>query len=130
LHKDYLSQEERFNNISNWALGIILQIENPIVFLEDYSYASKGLTFSIGENVGLLKYKLFLSKIPFVLVQPSKVKKSFCGKGNANKIKMYEEFIKKTNVDLLKFYSSIASPVNDIVDAFALYQYGLLNINR
>jgi Holliday junction resolvasome RuvABC endonuclease subunit len=127
LHKEYSTQEERFNNISNWTLDIILSIKEPIVFLEDYSYASKGMIFSIGENTGALKSKLWLAKIPFILVQPSKVKKTFSGKGNANKEAMYTEFVKQTNMDLLKYYSSITNPASDIVDSYAIYKYGMSN---
>ena len=42
----------------------------PMINLEDYSFASKGKTFHIAENMGLLKYKFYKSDIPYQLIVP------------------------------------------------------------
>ena len=58
--EDYTNQQERHDNISNWlfkrAVGNSI---NPTVFIEDYSFGSKGRVFNLAENTGLLKHKLY-----------------------------------------------------------------------
>ena len=54
LHLPYTSQTERHDQISNWALRVIPNTNNNI-FIEGYSYGSKGLVFNLAENMGILK---------------------------------------------------------------------------
>ena len=94
LHKGYLSPQERYENIAEWVIDTIksyypehiAKITYPLINLEDYSFASKGKTFHIAENMGMLKYKFYKLKIPFNLIAPSSVKKYATGKGNVNKL--------------------------------------------
>ena len=80
---------ERFSNISNWV--ILINSHNIKVFIEGYSYGSKGQAlFQITENCGILKYKLQERNIPYDVIVPSVVKKVATGKGNADKDMMYE----------------------------------------
>ena len=125
LHKGYLSAQERYENIADWVIETIhsyypksiAKINYPIINLEDYSFASKGKTFHIAENMGMLKYKFYKLKIPFNLIAPSSVKKYATGKGNANKEKMVDTFRETTGVDLLsELDSGYNSPCSDIAD--------------
>lgn len=97
------------------------------VFMEGYSFASKGLVFNIAENAGVLKHKLHKLEIPLTIVPPTTIKK-FAIKGNASKEIMYETFVKKTGIDLIKAFGIKRpdSPINDIVDAFFLMNYAVL----
>ena len=54
------------------------------VYLEGYSYASKGLVFNISEFCALFKRQLYPHYIP-TIVPPSEWKKAIVGKGNATK---------------------------------------------
>ena len=112
--------------ISEWAINILLSNSEDIVILEGYAMgASKGLVFNIAENGGLLKHKMWKNKIKFDTPSPGEIKKFFNGKGNAKKEDMYQSFLKLTGNDLSCVGLSIAdSPICDIVDSFAMYEFG------
>jgi len=124
------SPEKRFDWLSSWVLkNVPLQ---AVIFLEGYSMGSKGNVFHIGENTGVLKYKLAAASMPINLVPPTVLKKYAYGKGNADKNKMYEAFLSKTKINLFgqkKCPSKIGSPYSDIVDAYFLCCYGLNTLN-
>ncbi len=122
-HEDYLHEQERFDNISNWAMKLIPK--NSVVLIENYSYSSKGLVYKIGENCGLLKYKLYKKGIKYILVEPTIIKKFFSGKGNSSKDIMYNEFLKRTNIDLNNIFGTKENPVSDIIDSYALCLYAI-----
>ena len=101
------------------------------VIMEDYSYGSKGLVFSIAEITGYVKYQLWRNNKPPYLIAPTAVKKWATGKGNANKELMINAFIQKTGINLIDYLplntqKPFTSPISDIVDSYHLacfYQY-------
>lgn len=121
---DYKTQEERFAKLSAWAIDkISLDAE---VFIEGYAYASKGVVFHIGENTGLLKHKLWTKNISFVEISPPAIKKFATGKGNANKLAMYESFVAETQFDISSVIACNEgdSPMSDIIDSYYVAKYG------
>ena len=58
---------------------------------------------------------------------PSEIKKFATGKGNANKMLMYEAFVEETGDDLANLFEiddySGQSPVSDIVDSYYIAKY-------
>lgn len=134
----FANNEERFDRISDWALRcIVAHVDDPNVgvFIEDYSYGSKGKTFHIAENAGLVKHKLFKQGFNIQPIPPTVIKKHATGKGNATKESMYEAFVLRTGVELMKSYQpkakSVGSPVGDIVDSYyvALCGYEGVGLN-
>lgn len=116
----------RFDIISQWTVNILKRNNVQMVMLEDYSFASTGRTFQIGENTGLLKYKLNCSKIPFKTVPPTVLKKFATGKGNANKELLNDTFKQSVGVDiklLLQQSDKQWNPSSDLIDAYYLAQY-------
>jgi hypothetical protein len=125
LHLPYTSQVQRHDQISDWAYDIVGDsIDN--IFIEGYSYGSKGLVFNLAENMGILKHKLYKANKKFEVIVPGVIKKNATGKGNADKLKMYEQFVKDTGVDLMKIYEQkkLNNPVTDIVDSFYIVKAG------
>jgi Holliday junction resolvasome RuvABC endonuclease subunit len=57
---------------------------------------------------------------------PSVIKKFATGKGNADKQKMYEQFTKDTNTNLMKAFDipTLNNPITDIVDAYYIAKKG------
>ena len=57
---------------------------------------------------------------------PGQVKKHATGKGNADKLKMYEQFVQDTKIDLMKEFdqSKLNNPVTDVVDAYYVAKAG------
>ncbi len=121
--REYTSNEARFDYISRWAVSLLSMQDN--VVLEGYAMGAKGQVFTIGENTGVLKYKLYRERIFFDPISPSTIKKFATGKGNAKKDDMYDAFVSETGVKLMDFFPSktLSSPVSDIVDSFYMAKY-------
>lgn len=127
-HEEYLTDQERYENIASWVLTILADFkkEELVILIEDYSFGSKGKVFHIAENCGILKYMLYKNGYRFHTVPPTVVKKYATGKGNATKEKMYEQFLKDTFVDLHSIISpttKLGSPTTDIIDAWYIARY-------
>ena len=130
-HKEWTDPIQRFKNISDFALDII-SLLNPQIFIEGYSFGSKGQgLFQIAENCGILKYRLQEQNLPYETVVPSVVKKGATGKGNADKDKMYEAFVKETKIDLKKLFDTdkVGNPISDIVDSYFIQKVGYENLS-
>lgn len=118
-HRAYACAEERHDQISDWAVSLVRGC--GIVWIEDYAMGAKGKVFHLGENAGLLKWKLWREGIPFALIAPTALKKFATGKGNADKQVMHSAFFDRTGIDLSeRFGGKIANPVSDLVDSMWL----------
>ena len=130
-HKEWTDPIQRFKYISDFALDIISPLVSPQIFIEGYSFGSKGQgLFQIAENCGILKYRLQEQNLPYQTVVPSVVKKGATGKGNADKDMMYEAFVKETNIDLKKVFDTdkVGNPVSDIADSYFIQKVGYDNL--
>lgn len=128
LHSPWSSNEQRYLNITNWALGVVSKFNPQRVFIEDYSYASTGRVFNIAENAGLLKHYLYLNQIPFTTVPPTVIKKFATGKGNSNKEAMNASFVEHSGLDvknMLQLSPSQWNPSSDIIDSYYICKYGV-----
>ena len=76
--------------------------------------------------MGTLKHKLYKANKDVRIIVPGVIKKLATGKGNANKLKMYEQFVKDTGIDLMKEFEQdkLNNPVTDIVDSFYVAKAG------
>lgn len=125
--KEYNTQEKRFRYIADWAESILLGFNVKKVILEGYALGStKGLIFNIAENTSVLKQRLDLNDISFIIPSPSSIKKQFTGKGDAKKELMVDVFEEKFQVqiaDIIGSSNKYKSPTNDIVDSIAISLY-------
>lgn len=129
-HKEWKDPIQRFKYISDFALDIISPLLNPKIFIEGYSYGSKGQgLFQIAENCGILKYRLQEKSLPYETVVPSVVKKGATGKGNADKDMMYNAFVAETNIDLKSIFETekVGNPISDIADSYYIQKVGYEN---
>lgn len=124
--KNYTNDIQRFTIIANWILDKLQKFNIEKLYLEGYSLGSKGLVFNIAEATGIMKFLVQNSGIEIEIVPPTVHKKLFCGKGNGNKELMiksfkdkYPDFIELNNYDEIGI-----SPISDIVDSFAVLNYG------
>lgn len=127
-----INNEMRFMTLARWALLVIAgpipnqapQPEVTWIGLEDYAMGAKGRVFEIAENTGCLKQLLRAADYSFDLVAPTALKKFATGKGNADKDKMYAQWMEETGFDIWKEMTpgrgKISSPITDIVDAYFL----------
>jgi Holliday junction resolvasome RuvABC endonuclease subunit len=126
LHEEWRCDQERYENISEWAMDIIRQHNPRRIVIEGYSFGSKGQVFNLGENTGLLKYKLFKEKLSFVIIPPTTIKKFAVGKGNANKDLIEERFLQESNIDVRKILGMTAkqyNPSSDVADSYFMAKY-------
>lgn len=125
----YEHEMERYHNIAEWALSVLLRFKVSGVCVEGYSMGSKGNVFNIGENTGILKHELWKHNIKYHTPAPTQVKKYFTGKGNANKDIMHQSFVEKTGVSVADIFNqkTDSNPVSDIVDSYAMLDYGISN---
>jgi len=130
---NYVTQSERYHNISNWALQVLNNYGITKVFLEDYSFGSTGRVFHIAENTGVLKYTLWRNSIEVVTIPPSVVKKIATNKGNANKELMQEAFISETGVNFKSMFALTEkqwNPSSDLIDSYYICKYGSLEYSK
>jgi len=121
LEKHFTSHFERMEYLAR--LPCSLAQECNAVAIEDYSFGSVGMVFSIAEITGFVKYKLWeMGKSPY-LISPTAVKKWATGKGNAKKEAMILAFQEKTGINLMESLplnkqKPFTSPISDIVDSY------------
>ncbi len=121
----------RYRYISSWAVDVIESYDVCAVLLEDYAYAATGRVFNIGENTGILKYRLMHKEIPFYEIPPTVIKKFATGKGNAKKDMMLSNFITSTGVDIREVMDYAGdNPISDIVDSFYVCEYAINNADE
>ena len=110
LYPKWDDNMQRFSRLASWVCDELMWQMRPKVVIENYAYAATGRVFDIGENTGILKYKLNKCGMRFETVTPQIVKKYATGKGNAKKVDMYDAFVEDTGIDLgkIKQWSDIA----------------------
>ena len=130
---EYKDNLERFIKLAeitvNWILTHALsRYHGNKLAIEGYAFGAKGQVFNIGENTGILKLKLAEKVANDInVIAPSAIKKFATGKGNANKVLMYEAFVEETGDDLAKLFEfnpyTGQSPVSDIIDSYYIAKY-------
>lgn len=122
---DYETDQERFANISAWALDILKDAD--VVAIENYAFGAVGRVFQIAENTGLLKQRLWETKKDVSLFAPAEIKKFATGKGNAKKEAVVEQFSTEAKIDLWEVLSiknrNLWNPVSDIADSYFIAKY-------
>ena len=103
------------------------------VGIEGYAYALFGRSASVStlcEATGVFKYLLERRGIDYSIVPPTAAKREFAATGKATKQDMLATFLDMTYPSPLHTYvrqrsNASVSPLADIVDAFAILQYQL-----
>lgn len=116
----------RYHFLAQWFMEYCAPTTLDKIAIEGYSMGSVGAVFNIAENTGVLKHRLFQEKIEWMEVPPSTLKKHATGKGNADKLMMYEKFVEITSIDPRKMLDSkarLGSPFTDIADSYHLANY-------
>ena len=110
LYPKYDTDMERYSRLASWVCDELMWQKRPPCAIENYAYAATGRVFNIGENTGILKYKLHKNGLMYETVTPQKVKKFATGKGNSKKVDMADAFSETTGIDLtgIKQWSDIA----------------------
>lgn len=131
-HGPWECEMDRYDDISSWALEVLIKHQVTQVYLEGYSFGSTGRVFNIAENTGILKYNLWVDLIHCDVLAPTTVKKFATGSGRATKEDMYNQFVDENGKSCLRELLSpksknIISPLNDVVDAYYILKCGIFN---
>lgn len=129
---EYVSNIDRYNKLAQWSLEKLLNHNVTDVYIEGYSYGSRGrATLNIAENGGILRYVLYKAGMICNEVPPKSLKSFACNHGNASKEMMYSSFVDYTGEDFIsefqKNVEKIGNPTSDIVDAYFIMSYGVDN---
>lgn len=107
----------RLQLIAKSIKSIVLDCAPDVVYIEGYAYASKTLVCSV--EVGtVIRQELYLAGLEWHEVKPSALKLWTTGSGGKN--------VKKEQMaESVKARWGFTSTSDDVVDAYALAQYGL-----
>jgi Holliday junction resolvasome RuvABC endonuclease subunit len=126
MPKEFDSKIEQYAFIANWAMDVLSRYDIDNVWIEDYAFAATGKVFHIGENTGILKYRLMKKEIPYHVVAPTTVKSTTVGKGNASKEDIIENFNRTFDTDIHEVLDTkTLNPVSDIADSYHICTYGI-----
>lgn len=114
--KDFKNNIEQNVWMQNQIYGFIGHPD--YVAIEGYAYGATGKVFEIGEFVGGLKQMLFNMGIKIRVYEPTVVKLSSTGRGNADKIRMIDEYEKYNEKQLNLSDLPQYKIKEDIVDAY------------
>lgn len=107
---------ERLGNAAQWIEEILHVHEIDVVYLEGYSYGSKGrAAISLGELGGVLRLAIADAGVKMVEVSPATLKKYATGAGNAAKERVLVAAVKRLD------YGGHST---DEADALWLYELG------
>lgn len=105
-------------------------VDVDYVGIEGYSYGSFGINFEIGEFAGLIKHHLYEKEAKIRIYDINTIKLFATGSGSADKLAMYEAFLKlplKDRYDIsdlppipLQKRKKGVSPTSDVVDSFQI----------
>ncbi len=115
---DPKAETERLLTIKEQIKEVIEQVKPKLVLIEGLAFSARNSTALVqlsGLNYLVREY-LVLSKIPFVIVAPTTLKKFIMGKGAGPKELMLLETYKRYGISFLD---------NNLCDAFGLTQCGL-----
>lgn len=126
IYPKYNTETDRYSRLASWVIDELTWCHRPKnIVIENYAYAATGRVFNIGENTGILKYKLFQNHMMFETVVPGTVKKFATGKGNAPKVDMLAAFVEDTGIDLGKI-----KQWSDIADAYWIAKWCYQTIHQ
>jgi len=139
-----LTKVKRYDRMADDIINLILQEafvgDGFIVGFEGTSYGSKMGTnnmIDMAAGAAILKLKMLKTLKPenLVTVAPTTIKK-YAGKGNMNKLQLFEAFQKNSTEDLilaksplwnvvsgLEIGKKIPKPLDDLIDAYFLVAY-------
>lgn len=113
---DPLFQTKRLKHILQWIKGMVGQANRTFVVMEGIPFGAKGITIDqIHGMHHLVRYWLLQSGIPFLIVNPTTLKKFVLGKGVGQKDLILKEMVVRFGLNL---------NTSDEADAAALVYIG------
>lgn len=130
-----LSKSKHANYLADLIIKTLLENVKTDFYkigIEGFSYNSKGQSFiDLILYNSVLRNKILQLDCDFHIIAPTFIKKNATSKGNANKEKMLESFIKDENNKLTDFIISnsintlekVVKPIDDVIDSFYISKF-------
>jgi crossover junction endodeoxyribonuclease RuvC len=110
---------QRLHEISQALCALLVELDDPVVVIEDYSFASRNSrAHAIGELGGVVRMCLWNLRIPYVDVPPTCRAKFATGKGNAGKNEVVSAVSARTGIVWT------GKGADDLCDAWILEEAG------
>lgn len=111
------------HDISQEIASLLIELDDPIVFIEGYSFASRNSqAHAIGELGGVVRLTLWNLRIPYIEIPPTCRAKFATGKGNAGKNEVVSAVSARTGI----VWSG--SGADDMCDAWLLEECGRVRL--
>jgi Holliday junction resolvasome RuvABC endonuclease subunit len=116
---------ERLDWFQTVIVDRVLEVSNPVVCIEGYSFGSRNSqAHSIGELGGVVRLGLWKRNIPWVDIPPTCRAKFATGKGNAGKNEVVSAISARTGI----VWSGKGA--DDMCDAWILREMGLAHLGK
>lgn len=113
----------RLHDIGTTIAGILVELDDPVVMVEGYSFGSRNSqAHAIGELGGVVRLTLWNLRIPYVEIPPTCRAKFSTGKGNAGKTEVMSATSARTGITWL------GKGADDRCDAFLLEEMGRVKL--
>jgi Holliday junction resolvasome RuvABC endonuclease subunit len=114
---------QRLYEISQELASLLIELDDPIVMIEGYSFASRNSqAHAIGELGGVVRLTLWNLRIPYVEIPPTCRAKFATGRGNASKNEVVSAISARTGI-------TWSGPgADDMCDAFVLEEMGRVRL--
>lgn len=111
---------QRLHEISQEIASTLIELDDPIVVVEGYSFGSRNSqAHAIGELGGVVRLTLWNLRIPYVEIPPTSRAKFATGKGNAAKTEVMSAISARTGIVW------VGKGADDRCDAWILEEMGL-----
>lgn len=118
----------RYHSLASKITDIIYWHGVDKVLIEDYALRAIGKLANIAEATGIFKCILEVEyNIPVIPYPPTTIKKTFSGKGNADKEKMAQAFYEKEGFHVHECLGTKlgGNPASDLIDSYAVLYHHL-----
>lgn len=116
----------------DFILKKIIELLDNIEFvvIEDYAYSAYGSLTNLAELCGVVKYYLYKTEKPFLLISSTALKKFVMGKGNAPKAAMMPAIFKKYRIETKSTDEADAIGLVKLAYAASLMKKGELSADK
>jgi len=115
---------QRLYEISQDLAALLVELDQPVVIIEGYSFASRNSqAHAIGELGGVVRLTMWNLRIPFIDVPPTCRAKFATGKGNAGKGEVMSAVSARTGIIWA------GGGADDLCDAWLLEEMGRVQLD-
>ena len=121
---------ERLDYILKKIIQYLADYKIEFVTIEDYAYSMHGSVPDLGELGGVVRYYLYKTNIPYLIISTTSLKKFVIGKGNAPKAAMMPSIHRKYKIEAKSSDEADAIGLAKIAYAVSLMKQSALSADK